>query len=315
MVMKRIIDEIPVSEIKKELTEDRFLRKTNFGSNEIYTITHHNAPNTMREIGRLREIAFRTAGGGTGKDTDIDEYDTSSHPYNQLIVWDPAAEMILGGYRYLFCKNADRDENGDYILATTALFNFSDTFKKEYSPYVLELGRSFVRTDFQSSTAGRKGMYTLDNLWDGIGALYCENPDIKYLYGKVTMYQNYHKLSRDYILYFLDKHFGDRQNLLTPKDPLQLHNPIEEVSKIFTADNFKDDYKILFNEVRANGENIPPLINSYMNLSETMKTFGTALNVDFGNVEETGILVTINDIYPSKTERHISSYKKEKGLL
>lgn len=310
--MKNIIEEIPVDKIKKELNQDTFLRKTNFGSNELYVVTHHNAPNTMLEIGRLREIAFRTAGGGTGKEADIDEYDTSSHPYNQLIVWDPKNEIILGGYRYLLCKNAEVDENGDYILATTALFDFSERFKKEFSPYVLELGRSFVRPDFQSSKSGRKSLYTLDNLWDGLGALICENPGIKYFYGKMTMYQSYNKLARDYILYFLDKHFGDREALLTPKEPLLLHHPAKEVCKIFDADNFKDDYKSLFYEVRNLGENIPPLVNSYMNLSSTMRSFGTVLNREFGNVEETGILVTIADIYPSKTERHILSYKKEK---
>jgi len=315
MGMKNIIEEVPASEIKKELNESTFLRKTNFGSNELYTVTHQNAPNTMLEIGRLREIAFRTAGGGTGKEADIDEYDTSSHPYNQLIVWDPQNEIILGGYRYLLCKEAEVDENGDYILATTALFNFSERFKKEYSPYVLELGRSFVRPDFQSSKTGRKSLYTLDNLWDGLGALACENPDVKYFYGKMTMYQSYNKMARDLILYVLDKHFGDREDLVAPKNPLLLHHNKEDIAKIFKADSFKEDYKTLFYEVRKLGENIPPLVNSYMNLSSSMKSFGTALNREFGDVEETGILVTFNEIYPNKTERHISSYKKEKGLL
>lgn len=308
--MEKIISPIDKSKIISELTDEVFVRNTNFGSNKIYAVTHKNAPYTVQEIGRLREVTFREAGGGTGKSVDLDEFDLSDNPYIQIIVWDPEAEEILGGYRYTKCKDT-RNENGEYNLATTELFDFSESFKNDYLPYIIELGRSFVQPAYQSRQRARKGMFALDNLWDGLGAIVKMNqPEIKYLYGKVTMYLNYNKFARDLILYFMDKHFGDRNGLITPKKPLQYHNDINEIAKIFTANTYKENYKILSKKVRELGENIPPLINSYMNLSPTMKSFGTALNVGFGNVEETGILITIDDVYPEKKERHINSYQK-----
>lgn len=305
--METIIDPVSRELIKAELTPERFVRETNFGSNQIYIVNHHNAPNIVREVGRLREFAFRSAGGGTGKACDLDEFDTADVPYEQLIVWDPESEEILGGYRFVICNIAARNPDGSPKLATTELFTFSDEFNKQYVPYVLELGRSFVQPK-----TGRKSIFALDNLWDGLGAIVVDHPSIKYLYGKVTMYQSYNALARDYILYFLKKYFGDSEGLLRPKRPLGFHTPVNELSDVFTGTSFREDYKILSKRVRDLNENIPPLINSYMQLSSKIKTFGTALNAGFGNVEETGILVPIADIYPEKTERHIASYLKGK---
>lgn len=308
--MKEVISPISKELIKAELTQERFLRDTNFGSNKIYVLTHDNAPNTMLEIGRLRELTFRAAGGGTGKEVDIDEFDTAEVPYQQLIVWDPEAEEILGGYRYIFCRDT-RDENGEYHLATTELFDFSDAFKNDYLPYILELGRSFVQPEYQSSKAGRKGLYALDNLWDGLVAIVVNNPFLKYFYGKVTMYTSYNQFGRDCILYLLDNYFGDREGLITPKIPLTYHHSVEEIAKNFVGNNYKEDYKTLSKIVRQMDVSIPPLINSYINLSRSMKSFGTAMNFGFGDVEETGILVKIDDIYPEKKQRHIESYLKQ----
>ncbi len=308
--MKKIIDPIDRAKILAELTEDKFIRDTHFGSNKIYSINYKNAPNIMLEIGRLREHAFRFAGGGTGKDADIDGYDT--HPeyyYQQLIVWDPEAQEILGGYRYILCSTA-RDAQGNYHLATNELFDFSPKFKDEYLPSIVELGRSFVHHEYQSGTKGRKGIFVLDNLWEGLGAVVAMNPSVKYLFGKVTMYLTFNKLGRDYILYFMKKNFGDKEGLLIPKAPLGFHNPESELAQVFTGNSPKEDYKILFTKVRELKANIPPLINSYVNLSDTMKSFGTVLNTGFGDVEETGILITTNEIVAEKRERYILSYKK-----
>lgn len=311
-MMKQIIEPIERSKLLAELTEDKFLRKTSFGSNMIYTINYENSPNLMLEVGRLRELAFRFAGGGTGKEVDIDEFDThSKYTYQQLIVWNPDVQEILGGYRYILCGNA-RDDKGNYHLATNELFSFSSTFEKDYLPYVVELGRSFVHHEYQSGKHGRKGIFVLDNLWEGLGAVVASNPKMKYLFGKVTMYLHFDKLGRDYILYFMKKNFGDKEGLLYPNKPLPFHHPEEELAKVFTGKNPKEDYKILFQKVRALKQNIPPLINSYVNLSDTMKSFGTALNTGFGDVEETGILVTVSEIVPDKLDRYINSYKKNK---
>lgn len=310
--MKEIVAPLPRKKINAELTPEKLLRKTNKGGNEIYVITHHDSPALMHEIGRLREITFRDAGGGTGKETDIDVYDTSEKPYKQLIVWDPDAREILGGYRYILCSEAPRDENGEVILATSKLFHFSEKFNREYLPYTIELGRSFVQPTYQSSKAGAKALFALDNLWDGLGALTVDHPEIKYFFGKVTMYSHFHSEARNLIQYFMRKYFRDKENLVYPKEPVEFDIDFVAMNKIFTGDNYKDDYKILTQSVRQFGENIPPLFNAYMNLSPSMKTFGTIKEDTFGDVLETGIIVTIEDIYGIKVDRHIETYIKDK---
>jgi hypothetical protein len=306
--MEEIIAPIDKEVLKSELTQERRLRFTNKSNNEIYVVTAHNAPNVMKEIGRLREIAFRAAGGGTGKSMDIDEYDIMPNPYKQLIVWNPEAEEILGGYRYLFGDEVEYDEHGKPVLATAHMFDFSERFLKEYLPYTVELGRSFVTLEYQSSRAGSKGLFALDNLWDGLGALTVINPNMKYYFGKMTMYPSYHRQGRDMILYFLNKHFHDADKLITPVRPLELETDPAILEEIFSCDSFKDDYRILNTEVRKLGYNIPPLVNAYMGLSPTMRMFGTAINYGFGDVEETGILIAVDEILEQKRVRHIESF-------
>ena len=116
--MQDIIAKIPREALLSELTKDRYIRKTNNGENDIYIITHHNSPNTMQEIGRLREVSFRHAGGGTGLACDLDEFDTGPHPYKQLLVWDPIEQEIVGAYRFILCRDAEY-EHGKVLLATT----------------------------------------------------------------------------------------------------------------------------------------------------------------------------------------------------
>ena len=306
-----IIEAIPVEVLKSELTPERQLRMTNKSHNEIYIVTAHNAPNVMQEIGRLREIAFREAGGGTGKSTDIDEFDTSENCYKQLIVWNPEAQEIIGGYRYLEGTKWEMDDKGQPILATSHMFHFSEKFLSEYMPYTIELGRSFVSLPYQSSRMGAKSLFALDNLWDGLGALTVIMPNVKYFFGKKTMYPSYIRKGRDMILYFLKKHFDDKERLIIPMKPLKIEADEHELEQLFCGKDFKEDYKILNSEVRRLGYNIPPLVNAYMSLSPTMKLFGTAINYGFGDVEETGILIAMDEILEEKKVRHIDSYIKE----
>ncbi len=306
-----IIAPVPLELIKAELTPEKKLRMTNKSNNEIYIFTYHDSPNLMREIGRLREITFRMAGGGTGKELDWDEYDTCENCYKQLIVWNPESEEIIGGYRYLMGDEWTYDENGQPELATSHLFKFSEKFIKEYAPYTIELGRSFVTPEYQSSKMGAKSLFALDNLWDGLGALTVINPKMKYYFGKMTMYPSYIRFGRDLILYFLKKHFDDKEGLIYPMKPLKLETPEEELAQVFCGRDFKEDYRILNGGIRALGFNIPPLVNAYMNLSPTMKLFGTAINYGFGDVEETGILIAVDEILESKRVRHIESFVKQ----
>lgn len=308
---QEIIKPVDKELLKAELTLDRQLRMTNKSHNEIYVVTAHNAPNVMREIGRLREIAFREAGGGTGKSMDIDEFDIAENCYKQLIVWNPEAEEIIGGYRYLLGTDWEMGDDGQPLLATSHMFHFSEKFIREYMPQTIELGRSFVSLDYQSSRMGAKSLFALDNLWDGLGALTVIMPNVKYFFGKMTMYPSYVRKGRDMILYFLKKYFDDKENLIVPMKPLKIETAESELAKIFKADNFKEDYRILNTEIRKMGYNIPPLVNAYMNLSPTMKLFGTAINYGFGDVEETGILIAMDEILEEKRIRHIDSFIKE----
>jgi hypothetical protein len=303
--MEPIIEAIPKSILKEELTRSGLIRTTRKGDNEIYIINNSNAPHVIQEIGRLREITFRASGGGTGLSIDLDEYDLGEYAYEQLIVWSPEDEEIIGGYRFAFCERA-MDEQGNIHLSTTHYFDFTDNFISQYLPYTIELGRSWVQPNFQPTVNPRKGLFALDNIWDGLGVLVREHPEIKYFFGKVTMYPNYDTASRDFLLHFMHTYFPDGEGLMKPFHPLiQDYDRAYADSQLLGLD-FKDGFKVLNAHIREKGEFIPPLVNIYMNLSPSMKTFGTAVNPEFGGVEETGILVTIADIFPEKKERHMA---------
>ena len=310
--MEPIMAPVSLDLIKAELTPVKKLRDTNKGSNEIYVVNHFDSPNIMLEIGRLREEAFRDSGGGSGLAVDIDEFDTMENPYQQLIVWDPDAERILGGYRFILGGDIKINENGQPHLATSHMFHFSEKFIKEYLPYTIELGRSFVSPDYQSSKAGAKAIFALDNLWDGLGALAIQRPNMKYFFGKMTMYPEYNREARDLIQYFLFKHFEDKEKLVVPMEPLVIETPVSYMESVLTEKEFKEDYKLLNAEVRKHGVNIPPLVNAYMSLSPTMKMFGGGINHEFSEAEETCILISFDEIYESKISRHVDSFLKEK---
>lgn len=303
--MENIIDPIDRTLLKRELTREKFLRKTRKGDNEIFVVDNWNAPNVVQEIGRLREVTFRASGGGTGKSIDLDQYDTNEHCYKQLVLWSPEDEEIIGGYRFIKCKDA-MDDLGNIHLSTTHYFDFSNRFVKDFLPFTIELGRSWVQPNYQPSVNPRKGLFALDNIWDGLGALIKFNPEIKYFFGKVTMYPNYNTDCRDFLLHFMHHYFPDRDCLMKPFHPLVQNYDRAYVESQLDGLDFKDGFKVLNGHVRDKGEFIPPLVNIYMNLSPTMRTFGTAVNPEFGNVEETGILVTIADIFLDKKERHIN---------
>lgn len=308
--MENIIAPVNKELMLSELTKDKFVRKTNYGARDIYIVDIHNAPNVVREIGRLRELAFRDGGGGTGKDVDLDAFDTCENPFKQLLVWDPVDREIIGGYRFLHCSELPYTVDNELISPTGELFKYSEKFIHQYLPYTIELGRSFVRPEYQPSFDTRKGMFSLDNLWDGLGVIASEySSAAKYLFGKMTNYSQYNAEARDILLYFLDKYFGEHDNLITPIYPIIPVLSKEELSNFFKNDNFKDDYKELHLELRNRKEMIPPLFNAYMNLSTTMKVFGTSINHHFGEVEETAILITIKDINEDKQKRYIHSYK------
>ncbi|MBR3302580.1 MAG: GNAT family N-acetyltransferase [Bacteroidales bacterium] len=304
--MEKVIEAIDRELIKRELTTDKFIGKTRKGDNYIYEISAEDSPFTMREVGRLREISFRIGGGGTGKSIDIDEFDTDrNYPYKQLIVWDKEEQEIIGGYRYILCGMLEPKN-----LATSELFSFSEKFIDEYLPWTIELGRSFIQPNYQSANLRRKSIFALDNLWDALGALVAKFNNVQYLFGKVTMYTTYNQRARDILLNFLHKYFPDNEQLVTAHQKIEcnINNPY--IVSLFENLDYKEAYKVLVKELKALGEHIPPLINSYMNLSPSMKVFETSINEGFGGVEETGILIRISDIYPDKIDRHVKPLKQ-----
>ncbi|MBR1849957.1 MAG: GNAT family N-acetyltransferase [Bacteroidales bacterium] len=303
--------------IKSELKQKHFLRKTNCGNKEIYVTTAALSPNIMREIGRLREISFAIEGGGTGNPVDIDDYDTMPDPYccKQLFVWSPEDEEIVGGYRFIHGSNMMRRDDGSIVTPTAEQFQFSETFINEYLPYTVELGRAFVQPAYQPSTNFRKGFYSLDNLWDGLGCLALEIPETRYFFGKITMYGDLDRKAKDLILFFYQKHFPDRDGLVWPYDPLHIESDYNELVALFNGRNYKEDYQILLRSVRALNCTVPPLINAYMNLSSTMRSFGTCLNHHLVGTDDTGILITLRDIDPKKRERYFESYSEKNKKL
>lgn len=296
--MEPIIPPIERTVLLSELTPERLARRTNKADNEIYIFTAAECPSVMREVGRLREEAFREAGGGSGCEVDIDAEDLAANGYYQLIVWDPKEQEIVGGYRFIVCKDGNPEH-----LSTEHYFTFSDKFRQRFLPYTIELGRSFVQLKYQARR-NVKGIYALDNLWDGLGALIVLNPKVKYLFGKVTMYSAYKKIARNALIYFLRRYFPDNDSLVAARQPLKLDLDDPYYETIFTGESYEENYKILLQRIREFDETIPPLINAYMSLSPTMRVFDTFANSDFGGVEETGILLTIPDIYPEKRERY-----------
>ncbi len=309
--MQPVIEPIDRKILRKELNKSKFICYSRKGGNQLFEVTHFDSPNVMREIGRLRELTFRAAGGGTGKEADIDEYDIDPvNHYRQLIVWDPENKEIIGGYRYILCRGLEPEK-----MATTELFDFSEEFKGEYLPYTIELGRSFVQPNYQGININRKGLYALDNLWDGLAALLYKYRDYKYFFGKVTMYTSYNTTARDILLNFLHLYFDSRCDMVFATKPLSYDRDSREHASLFSGQEYAQAYKTLQKTLKGYGEFVPPLVNSYMGLSSTMKVFDTAVNYTFGEVEETGILITMADIFPEKLERHMLPIKDMIALL
>ncbi len=301
--MEPIIEPVETSLLEQEL-EGHLLRPTNKAGNLIYDITAHECPNVMREIGRLREISYRDGGGATGKSMDIDKMDTMEKPYHQLIVWDPDNRRIIGGYRYLLGKEA-QIINGQPYITSAHLYHYSERFIRDYLPYTIEFGRAFVQPLYQTREAGVKALFALDNIWDGIGALVHNNPDLKYMFGKVTIYPDYNIEARNLIYTYLHQyHLGD-QELMHPYHPL----PIEPITDSpFTGEDAQENYHILQHAVREKGTVIPPMFSAYLNLTNDLLFFGNAINDELANVYETGIMVEIPKIYAEKQERYINPY-------
>jgi hypothetical protein len=293
--MQEIIPAVDRALLREELAQLEPLRTTRHGGNVIYIFRAESSPNLMREVGRLREEAFREGGGGSGNELDIDSDDLATDGYQQLIAWNPESEEIIGGYRFIISH-----ETHPKHLSTEHYFRFSDLFREKYMPHTLELGRAFVK----SSGDALKSIYALDNIWDGIGALLKTNPEVKYLLGKVTMYSSYNTEARNMFFYFLRKYYPDTEHLIEGITPLEMNIDNAHYAEVFTGEDFAEDYKILRSRIREHDEIIPPMFNAYINLTGSMKVFDSVYNPELGDVYETCILVPVESIYRDKFERY-----------
>lgn len=304
--MEPIIEAVDRQLILQEL-EGHLLRPSNKGGNLIYDITSHQAPNTMREIGRLREISYRAGGGATGKQMDTDEMDYMDRPYHQLIVWDPDNQEIISGYRYLLGHEAVLDDKGQPFITSAHLFHYSEQFIRDYLPHTIEFGRAFVQPKYQRREMGVKALFALDNVWDGIGAIMHNNPDIIYMIGKVTIYPSYPVEARELIYDYLDRYHRGAEGLFAPYHPMPnspeliSHNP-------FSGENAQENYHLLQKAVRDLGAVIPPMFSAYLNLTNDLQFFGNAVNDELANVYETGIMVDLRTVYEDKSKRYINPY-------
>ena len=303
--MKPIIAPVETEILLHEL-EGHLLRPSNKAGNLIYDITAHECPNVMREIGRLREISYRAGGGGTGKELDIDDQDIMPRPYHQLIVWDPDNNQIIGGYRYLFGHEAEI-RNGQPFITSAHLFHYSERFIRDYLPNTIEFGRAFVQPMYQKREMGVKALFALDNIWDGIGALLFNHPEMRYMIGKVTIYPGYNEQARELIYAYLDRYHKGEQGLIEPYHPL-LSQPLTHSP--FEGEDKQENYHILQHAVREQGTVIPPIFTAYLNLTNDLQFFGNAINDEFSDVLESGIMVDLETVYPEKKERYINSYIK-----
>ncbi len=306
--MEPIIDPIPVELLRQELNEKTFLRKTNKAGNEVYVVNCCNAPNVLREVGRLREITFRAVGSGSGTACDIDHFDIEDKACYQLIVWNPDAEEIIGGYRFTRLKDASFREDGQPYINSAKLFKFTQEFVDRYFPYSLEMARAWVQPKYQTREMGLKSLFALDNIWDGIGGLIAQDPSIKYLMGKVSMFATSPRPSLEAMIYFLEKFCGDKENLVQGINPEVVSEERKaELDQLFCGDTLADNYKILNNYVTGLGDKIPPLIHLYLNLSSSMTTFGTVMDPNFGEEFDTEMIICVDDIYFEKYQRYIQT--------
>lgn len=305
---KNVIHPLPRKSIRQQLEQSKLLGLTT-DYKRIYLLDSDSAPHVMKEIARLREITFRKVAEGTGKKMDTDKYDTY---YKHIVLWDEKELEIVGSYRIGLGK-AIMDMRGTNGFYTSELFNHSDKLKSIMNNSA-ELGRSFIQSKYWNSLA-------LDYLWQGLGMFLKNNPDVKYLFGGVSLSKTYSDEAKKNIIYFYSKWYGDNTKLSEAKNKFVIStNDIIELRKLYSSDVYEQDLLRLKNVLRLLGYSIPTLYKQYADLCEPdgIKFLDFAIDPEFNNCVDALILVEVDKIKPYKKERYIINPKsksvKEKVL-
>lgn len=297
-----IVAPVDRSRLRAELTIDRRVRTIR--GLEVYVVDGVECGAVMEEVGRIREIEFRREGGGTGAALDIDRFDTGPVRSLQLVTWDPDAEELVSMYRFIHCSVAAR-EQPEPLLATEELFEFSETFRRDYLSATIELGRSVV------NRSARKALLGLYAVWGGLGALVREYPGLRYLFGKITLFDRYDRTALRSLMRYLTLWFPGTPGLIRAKPHLRVDFNLDDpdLRSLVTGEDREADFELLANYIAQLGEAVPPLVISYSSLTDRMQTFETARNPGFGNVMECAILVPVAEIRPKYAARFIESYE------
>lgn len=291
--MEPIIEPVDKALLKEEFSRATELTEASRGDIKVYC-TDSSFPSILREIGRLREIAFRKGGGGTGTACDVDRYDLDpSMKFRQLVVWDAEEEAIAGGYRFVYGYDIKLKEDGQPDIPAAHIFNFSEKFIKEEMPHTMELSRSYISEDHQRNNSARKSIFVLDCLFKAICVASREG-GMTDIFGKVTFYPDYPKEAFSMLTSLMKKHcyVSDEIKPCVP----YLAAPAKDAKKILTAKEFRANFRALVSTFVQRKLYLPPILKSYMNLTNTMKYYGATINQEFGGVVEMGIKIHMPDL-------------------
>ena len=280
--------------VRRELQSAELLGRSHDGK-QILLFDGRADSAVLRELGRLREIAFRQIGEGTGKRRDVDAYDSY---YRHIVLWDDAELQIVGAYRIAEAAKviAERGEQGLY---THCLFSYGEALRERFGE-ALELGRSFVQPRYQ-------GMSALDYLWLGVGAYLVKHPELRYLFGAVSMSAAYPEAARRMVAYFYRRHHG-AEGMATPRRPL-IFAPAEceRLASLFPGRDYQADWRKLKDELAAMGVSVPVLYRQYTELCEPGGTrfLGCSVDPAFGNCVDALVLVDLHALKSAKRSRYL----------
>ena len=286
--------------MRRELREGSLMGRTNDGK-DIFLFEGRTNSAVMRELGRLREHAFRAVGEGTGKHRDLDSFDAY---YKHVVLWDESDLQIVGAYR-IGEAGAIMAERGPEGLYSHGLFAFEEGFH-DVLPQAIELGRSFVQPRYQ-------GLRALEYLWYGIGAYLSTRPSIRYLFGPVSVSADYPEKARKLLVYFYSRYFNAAQPMATPRTPFVLSEADQaELASVIPGDDYPRDFRALKQRLGELGVSVPILYKQYTDMYEPGGARFLGFNVDpaFANCVDGLVLADLEMLKASKRERYLGAGRR-----